>query len=199
MNENNIKAMSMKKTFILITLCLVAFCCPVEAQHLKFMGIPLNGTITQFQQKLSAKGVKYDKAASQQLPSGVRAYHGSFAGEKANIYVYYDPKSKVIYRAKAVISYPTEAICDSHYNEFKSLLSSKYPDAYTESGYQDEHETYLFVVSQNGIGELRDIHGSIGIYVSKDNIFDYYERSLHIDYTDYLNSIDNDNSKMKDL
>lgn len=188
----------MKKTIIMMTLCLVVFCCPVQAQHLKFMGIPLNGTITQFQQKLTAKGVKYDKRASQLTPSGVRAFTGNFAGEKAEIYVYYDPASKVVYRAKAVITYPTEDICDSHYYEFKSLLSSKYPDAYCEEGYQDEHESYLFVVSQKGIGELRDIHGTIGIYVS-ETLYEIYERNLHIDYTDYLNSIDNDNSKMRDL
>ena len=163
------------------------------------MGIPLTGTITQFQNKLQAKGVKYDKKTSQMSPSGVRAFKGTFAGEKADIYVYYDPSSKVVYRAKAVITYPTESICDSHYNDIKSLLSSKYPDAYCEEGYQDDHETCLYVVSSEGIGELRDIHGTIGLYVAKNNFLDYFERSLHIDYTDYLNSMNNDDSKMKDL
>lgn len=189
----------MKKSIILLIISIVALCCPMQAQHLKFMGIPLTGTITQFQNKLQAKGVKYDKKTSQRAPSGVRAFNGTFAGEKADIYVYYDQSSKVVYRAKAVITYPTETICDSHYNDFKSLLSSKYPDAYCEEGYQDEHESYLYVVSSEGSGELRDIHGMIGIYVSKDNIFDYFERSLHIDYTDYLNSMGNVDSKMKDL
>ena len=188
----------MKKSIIFLIISIVACCCPVEAQHLKFMGIPLNGTITQFQNKLQAKGVKYDKKISQMSPSGVRAFKGTFAGEKADIYVYYDPSSKVVYRAKAVICYPTALICDNHYDEIKSLLSSKYPDAYTESGYQDGHESYSYIVSEEGNSGLRNILGLIGIYISEGDILDIYDRYLHIDYTDYLNSMKNDDSKMKD-
>ncbi len=185
--------MSMKKTIILITLCLVAFCCPVQAQHLKFMGIPLNGTITQFQQKLTAKGVKYDKAASQQMPSGVRYFKGTFAGEKANILIYYDPSSKIVYKAKAVMGYPTASSCDTKYEDLKSLLSAKYADAETETDYQDGHESFYYRVNDNG--NL----GVICIYVS-NNIFAYpYEYEVNIEYVDFANYLMNDFSKMEDL
>ena len=30
-------------------------------EHLKYMGIPITGTISQFQSKLAAKGVRYDQ------------------------------------------------------------------------------------------------------------------------------------------
>ena len=60
-------------------------CLPVQAEHLKFMGIPLTGTITQFQQKLTAKGVTHDKKASATAPIGTRIFSGKFAGAKAEI------------------------------------------------------------------------------------------------------------------
>ena len=53
----------MKKIMLLLLTCLFAFPILSVAQsqeHLKFMGIPLDGTITQFQAKLQAKGVNYD-------------------------------------------------------------------------------------------------------------------------------------------
>lgn len=189
----------MKKSFILLIISIVALCIPVQAQHLKFMGIPLNGTITQFQSKLTAKGVKYDKTLSQDLSAGTRVFDGTFAGEKAKIFVYYDPSTKIVYRAKAAIGCESESICDYKYNELKSLLSSKYMDAYEESGYQDGHESYLFVISQDVGKDLRDLVGTIGIYVSQSDFLYPYEYFLQIDYTDYANSNKSEESKMKDL
>ena len=189
----------MKKTIILITLCLVAFCCPVQAQHLKFMGIPLDGSITQFQQKLDAKGVKYDKSLSKSLEVGTRVFSGSFVGGKAHIFVYYNPSTKIVYRAKAVIINTSESICDNKYTEVKSLLSSKYIDAYEEAGYQNGHESYMFVVSQDSGNDLRDLVGTIGLYVSESDYVYPKEYYIHVDYTDYQNSIKNDKSMMEDL
>ena len=190
--------MSMKKTIILITLCLVALCCPAQVQHLKFMDIPLNGTITQFQQKLTAKGVKYDKTFSAQLPSGARAFSGDFAGEKADIFIYYDPKSKIVYKAKAVIDYVTEDICENKYNEFKALLSSKY-GAFEQSGYDYGHETNTYVIAKENASSIDDIIGYICIYVTEPAIPYPYVRELHFEYVDHHNSQKADDSKMKDL
>ena len=189
----------MKKSIILLIISIVALGIPMQAQHLKFMGIPLTGTITQFQSKLTAKGVKYDKALSRELPAGSRAFTGTFAGEKANIFVYYDPSTKIVYRAKAAIGCDTEGICDYKYDELKSMLSSKYMDAYEESGYQEGHESYLYVISQDVGDDLRDLVGTIGIYVSQSDFLYPYEYYLHVDYTDYANSNKNSKSKMKDL
>lgn len=185
----------MKKTIILLVISIMAFCCPVQAQHLKFMGIPLNGTITQFQQKLTAKGVKYDKASSQVLPSGIRAYKGSFVGHDANIYVYYDLSSKIVYEAKAVLGFTSESSCDIEYNEIKTLLSTKYPDAETDTDYQDGHEAYYYRVLDNEYNPL----GVISVFVST-NIYAYpYEHQVHIEYTDYTNYLKNEDSRMNDL
>ncbi|MBO5272415.1 MAG: hypothetical protein J6B30_06335 [Muribaculaceae bacterium] len=54
------------------------------------MGIPINGSITNFQNKLIAKGFKYDKAGSMALETPTRIFKGQFAGETAQLFVYYD-------------------------------------------------------------------------------------------------------------
>lgn len=187
----------MKKTIILMTLCLVAFCCPVQAQHFKFMGIPLNGTITQFQQKLANKGIKYDKTLSAQLSIGTRAFSGTFAGEEATIYVYYNPSTKIVYSAKAVIDCSSESISDNKYSEMKSLLSSKYIYAETEEGYKEGHEKMTYYIYDDGITSYNTLHGVIVLYVTKAEYSSI--RFLHIEYADIINGKKNNDSKMEDL
>ena len=48
--------------------------------HIKFMGIPVTGTIAQFQAKLVAKGCTYNKVASASISNGTRAFNGTFVG-----------------------------------------------------------------------------------------------------------------------
>ena len=66
----------MKKIIsVLFALCL---CMAVSAQqHLKFMGIPLDGTVDNFALKLKAKGVTYDASESKLADAGTRIFYGS--------------------------------------------------------------------------------------------------------------------------
>ena len=45
-------------------------------EHLSYMGIPITGTITQFQAKLQAKRCSLDKQTSNSLGVGCRASNG---------------------------------------------------------------------------------------------------------------------------
>ena len=188
----------MKKSIILLILCLFAISLPMQAEHMKFMGIPLTGTITQFQSKLQAKGVKYDKTNSQLFPAGIRAFKGNFAGEKADIFVYYDPSTKIVYRAKAVVGYYAESQCEQKYEEMKSMLSTKYSDAYETSDYREGHEVYHYVTYELKNEDVK-IFGTIDLYVTDAEIWDDFKQYLHIDYSDFENDQKNENSKMKDL
>lgn len=83
------------KKYLLLILCTLFISVSLSAQsksnpHLKFMGIPINGSITNFQNKLIAKGFKYDKAGSMALETPTRIFKGQFAGETAQLFVYYD-------------------------------------------------------------------------------------------------------------
>ena len=68
-------------------------------KHLKYMGIPINGTITQFQAKLIAKGCVHDKLTSNSLGVGCRAFKGHFIDNKVSIFVYYDESTKIVYKS----------------------------------------------------------------------------------------------------
>lgn len=69
----------MKKIFLTLICSLisvVAFCQTTE--HLKFMGIPINGTPNAFAQKMTAKGFKH---LTKEDTDHSNAYAGKFAGD----------------------------------------------------------------------------------------------------------------------
>lgn len=74
----------MKKLLLFIALVLSI---SAHAVHLEFMGIPINGSISNFQAKLIAKGCTLDKY-SKELPTGIRGFKGVFAGKDCQIIVW---------------------------------------------------------------------------------------------------------------
>ena len=122
----------MKRIFI--ALLFVFSCIGVMAQnaneHLKFMGIPINGTLESFTQKLVAKKIKSIQAAE-----GVGLFNGAFAGKNdCNIFVATVPNRNIV--SKVVVCLPpreTWAWLESDYNEFKQMLTSKYGEPFQHS------------------------------------------------------------------
>ena len=115
----------MKRKSLSILFALFAIMVSAQSGHLKFMGIPINGTINEFQNKLLAKGFRVD-TFSKSIPLGTRMFNGMFMGKKANIYVYYIPVTKTVYRAKACIEKEDEKQIKSLYDETQSMLEDKY-------------------------------------------------------------------------
>lgn len=118
----------MKKIIsVLFALCL---CMAASAQqHMKFMGIPLDGTIDDFSMKLRAKGVTYDAAESKAAGKGIRKFCGTFMGEKATFTVFYNYKSKIVFSAVAELYYPTVESAHTPFVNLNDQLHQKYPDA----------------------------------------------------------------------
>ena len=172
--------------FVMLVLTLGVM---AQTQHMKFMGIPLNGTISAFHQKLVAKGCKPEVEYNKTAPVGSRHFIGTFFGEKALIIVYYNAKTKVVYRAKACIDRSSEDDIIRKYNEVKSALEEKYPDAY-----MCEVENYGYDSMQFYTAE-----GEIDLYVSKYYGYSETPYSLHIDYYDDVNYKKNEKSNMNDL
>lgn len=104
---------------LISTLCCMLLVIAAFAQsangHLKYMGIPITGTITQFQNKLAAKGIKYNQPMSARLDAGTRGFNGTFAGNKVTIFVYYDIRSKIVYRVKSVIEDRRDVLAESEH------------------------------------------------------------------------------------
>lgn len=186
----------MKKSLIILILSVVAMCLPAQAEHLKFMGIPLTGTITQFQQKLTAKGVSYNKRMSDAAPVGTRWFSGTFAGTEADIIVWYDPSTKNVFGAKAVYECATTSMRDNKYEDLKSMLQTKYAEESAETSYKDGLEKLTIPVTDDYGYSL------VGMIVLYRNESDsYYDKSyyVHVEYLDAENYDKHQNRNMDDL
>lgn len=93
----------MKRNIILTLFISLVSLCATAQEHIKFMGIPMGGTITAFQNKLQAKGLKVS-VESARMPAGQRGYKGTFSGEQAEILIWFNPRTKIVYRGKAMIN-----------------------------------------------------------------------------------------------
>lgn len=184
----------MKRLLFILLMVLSFTQITNAAEHLKFMGIPLTGTINAFQTKLAAKGVSVSKI-NKYVSKGARAFSGKFAGEEAIIYVFYNEKTNIVYRAKAVISVSGDNIRENKYNDFQAMLLKKYSLDYSEEGESEDYPTVSIFVTDN-FGEA--YLGHIDLFQSKDE-YSYDAYTIHIDYWDATNDTANDNSRMQDL
>ena len=96
-------------------------------EHFKFMGIPINGTLESFTQKLVAKGMK-----RQQGWDNTGVFSGTCAGERdCGVYVNMIPSRNIVYRI--VVCLPSKDTWDwleKDYNRFKEMLTTKYGEPY---------------------------------------------------------------------
>lgn len=196
-NLNYSKAM--KRTFLSLMLCLFSVASFAQTQHLKFMGIPLNGSIQNFQQKLALKGFRPNTLFNKTYPTGGRAFKGVFSGKDADVYVYYNPKTKVVYRAKAVIEANNSTFADNLYNTMKEGLFSKYENnSYFTTGEFEGHESITFSVISTKNHDQSHL-GWIGLYVTKSE-YSWDERNfIHVDYEDRANTDKNEMNNSDDL
>ena len=185
----------MKKVGLSILFLMLSVCSFAQNEHIKFMGIPLNGTIQQFHQKLVGRGCKHDVKLSGMMAKGTRAFNGSFAGNKATIFVYYDENTNIVYRAKAVIDCSGEGIRDSQFNDIKNLLDTKYGTLLSEKGTHEDYDAYSYIIFSDNTDKLI---GHVDLYISKQE-FGFHKYSLHVDYFDIVNSEKHDQKRLDDI
>lgn len=187
---------------LLIFIITVVCCVIVQARHLEFMGIPINGTITTFQTKLQAKGCSLSKE-SNQLPIGIRGLKGVYAGKDCNIYVWYNHKTKQVYKVR-VITNCGKSIDNAHYTFFyyKNLLNQKYSEqALTSDMLEDSNNgEYDFdvMVLEPPIEVGSQLVGSINLYIIE---YDTYPTTygVSVTYEDFDNSFKNEQKTLDDI
>ena len=182
----------MKKILLIFTLL---FALTVNAQHLSFMNIPLDGNINNFTAKLKNKGLKISPY-NNSIPVGARAFTGTFIGKQASVYVYYNTKNNNVYRAKACIENTSLDGTKNLMTEVRDMLSEKY-DSYCEEGTENNYTSYYLYIFNN-----QEIIGIIDLYITKEEGLYSWDNDiyvLHIDYTDRENGNKNDTIKMDDL
>ena len=168
----------MKRILTLFSFLLVVLCMQAQVEHLKFMGIPIDGKIKDFQSELIKKG--YSQISSL---SSTRWYEGSFAGEKVWLTVEFDEKTNIVHSVGVVIPCYTKSIAQSKYENYVRLFADKYEtDKYSfYLDYYDEHKDCLLediesgkldIINMKRIEPQSDGEENICIYVSKMQIKD---------------------------
>ena len=174
---------------VIISLLFPLLLC---AQHLEFMGIPLDGTITQFQAKLIKKGFHISKL-SKALDKGIRAYNGRFSGRKVVVATYYNPKSKNVYAVRVMLdddSFKNGESAFDVFDYYTDLINAKYSDISKEdtddkATTENARRHYAITVYHDSTKET--IRGTIRIQVVENT--DYYNTYyVTLDYVDGLNS-----------
>jgi hypothetical protein len=183
-----------KKSILLLVVCLLSVVSKAQTEHLKFAGVPLTGTITEFQRQLLAKGFKQDminKFEIEQLdgklaPEGKRMYRGKYVNQKAKIKVFFDSKTKLVFKAQAYFTKLDENSAQIKLEYFKSLLASKYGAANMKEHDQSKELPGFLLTTGEG-----QIYG----YVTKNSIF----YSTYIQYTDSINEENHRHRMLNDL
>ena len=115
----------MKKFIICFALCLMATLNinAQEKEHLKFMGIPIEGNASAFSQKLVTKGFVKTKTSENTC-----ALKGTFAGEKdVELIVCQTPKTKQVWKVSVYLpKVSTWSIIKRQYERYKTSFSEKY-------------------------------------------------------------------------
>lgn len=120
-------------------------------RHLDFMGVPINGTISEFTSKLTNKGFK---TTPNSLPVGVKTYSGRYFDNSAELFVYYIPNSKLVYRVKVVIGTYSESQCENLMLGILSALDRKYEENDVEQGEYEDRTAFSMSVYDEGNGVL---------------------------------------------
>jgi len=141
-----------KLSYILLTLTLLFVPSSNYAQekleHLKFMGIPIDGKIKQFGKSLEKKGLRY----YTKINSNQYIYKGTFAGDEANIYAMYDIKSQIVYGVGVDIKCLSHEIAKDKYNNYVNDYKDKYETDKWDSllKYYSENQDSLLEHIANG-------------------------------------------------
>lgn len=160
-----------------------------QTSHLQFMGIPLDGNITAFEQKLLAKGVKPDKEYNSNSDPGEKKYNGKFSGQDAEIWVFFDYKTKTVYHAEAIIEMDTKESAINLFEKFEKTITEKYAD-WTLAKEEEEDLPYYSWQKEN--------YGVIKMNLYKEYQYLGYTQVI-LRYIDNVNREKHINSQLLDL
>lgn len=159
----------------------------IPQEHMKFMGIPIDGKIGAFSKNLKSKGFKQ---ISKQ--PNMRLFEGLFSGKDAILSVSFDIKSKVVYRVMVSYEYTDLYLAKLNLEDFNDLIRKKYNITDSECREDTEYPAHINFV-YNSVG--MDVLGKIILTISKFHDTFY----VTIAYVDEINQKKHNQSSMDDL
>lgn len=141
--------------------------------HLSFMGIPIDGTVESFSEKLKAKGFyqKYEYSSN--------VFTGQFVHTYADVTIMYEPRNNVVYAVEVEIPEYTDTKLD-----YWERLSNKYDENVFKA--KNDVGDYIIVFPRDS-----DVHVDINDFETIGNTITLESRSnnkLVITYEDWWNS-----------
>ena len=92
-----------------------------QQEHLKFMGIPIDGKVWDFKRKIEKKGFEY----VTQFSNGY-CFKGVFTGKEARVFVLYENSTKKVYGVGVNIDCYSEKVAIDTYWRYVRNLKEKY-------------------------------------------------------------------------
>lgn len=184
---------------IILLFAFLFYSIYVNSQHLEFLRIPITGTISEFQSKLLNKGIRPNRAKSQNAPLGQRIFKGIFQGYNSEITVFYNRKNKNVYKVEVVIESKKKEVIQNILNNSRRLIENKYTfeAKHKVNDGTDLHYKYIIYPTRertSNIGTIQ-IEPSYAYYVPKNTKpfkgFQFASYIITFKYDDALNSFAN--------
>lgn len=121
----------MKHLLLTLTLAILTLTVAAQTDHLKFNGIPIDGTLQTFSSALCKKGFTYLGAED-----GSAVFSGTFTGRQVSIAVLTSQATGKVFRVGVVYDGMDKwEYIENLYNILKDMLTTKYgiPSAVTET------------------------------------------------------------------
>ena len=172
----------MKKYFLFIFCFSCSLVLFAQNEHLSFMDIPIDGTITEFHAKLREKGISHDAKGSSELPIGKRKFKGKFEEERCDIEVSYIPSSKIVYQVKVFVYYDDRIdFAIKKYYSIKEKLNEEFTCVYE---YEKAVKAQLLCCI------YKSTKGQIKLENSYVNVPGFVSDMITIEYVDTINNTD---------
>ncbi len=181
----------MRKKFVLLLLSFFSFCVQAQTtEHLKFKGVPIDGTLETFIEQLKTTGFKLSSSQN-----GTAFFTGDFAGIKdCKVGVSVLSQKNLVYKISVMLPYRSIWLgLHGDYVNLKSMLIEKYgkPTNETEnfqggnSSLDDNSKMHLVKFDgcdYNAVWETKN--GSIQISISHNDLLQCF---VKIGYFDKVN------------
>lgn len=165
---------------------------------MKFMGIPLNGSVEMFTQKLKAKGVIYDVEKSKLAPSGAKIYEGPFMGQNSEFMVLFNTKDRNVFSVEVTMEYSSFDVVYSFFEKILKQLEEKYPKAVVSVMKDSDGDPEGFQFSIPDEGETK-VLGFIFQKLVKPDGYMNNKYGISLLYTDVANFQKSEEKNNEDL
>lgn len=183
------KSMTMKKMMLSLVLTLLSLTlyAQTESPHLSFKGVPIDGTLSEYVQKMKQKGFDY-----MGTEDGIAILTGDFAAYKGCTIGVSTLKQKDLV-SKIIVFFPdcdTWAQLAHNYFSLKEMLTEKYgkPANVIEKfqGYSlprdDDSKMHEVKMDRCKYGTtFKTSKGDIGLYISHDGARNCYVKLTYLD------------------